>query len=95
MDNSTLVIGHQKPDTDSIASAIGYAALKNELHGGGYIAARAGAINRETEFVLKYFGLEAPKLVEDVHARARDILDGGLLFIRPKATIRQAGLFMR
>lgn len=95
MDNDILVIGHQRPDTDSIASAIGYTALKNKLHNGGYVAGRAGAINRETEFVLKYFDVPAPKLIESVHSRARDILDGGLLFIQPNATIRQAGLFMR
>ena len=35
------VIGHKNPDTDSICSAIAYAELKNLLHGGGYVAARA------------------------------------------------------
>lgn len=95
MDKDILVIGHQKPDTDSIASAIGYAWLKNEIHQGGYRAGRCGPINRETEFVLEYFDLPAPELVEGVHTRARDLLDGGLLYIHPNATIRQAGLFMR
>ncbi|MFA5537241.1 MAG: putative manganese-dependent inorganic diphosphatase [Bacillota bacterium] len=95
MDNNVIIIGHQKPDLDSIASAMGYAALKNKLHNGGFVAARAGAINRETEFVLNYFNLSVPQLVEDLHSRAKDILDGGLLYIQPKATLRQAGLFMR
>lgn len=95
MSKEILVIGHQRPDTDSVASAIGYAFLKNELHQGGYTPGRCGAINRETEFVLKYFDIAVPELVESVHTRARDMLDGGLLYFHPNATIRQAGLFMR
>ena len=46
------VIGHKNPDTDSICSAIAYAELKNLLHGGGYVAARAGQINQETHELL-------------------------------------------
>jgi len=95
MGKETLIIGHQRPDTDSIASALGYAHLKNELHQGGFKPARCGGLNRETEFVLQYFDLPAPELVESVHTRARDMLDGGLLYIHPDATVRQAGLFMR
>lgn len=95
MGKEVLVIGHQRPDTDSIAAAVGYAALKNELHQGGFLAARCGKLNRETEFVLSYFHLSAPLQVEDVRTRVKDVLDGGLLFIRPEATVRQAGIFMR
>ena len=49
------VVGHKNPDTDSICSAIAYAHLKNILNEGEYvyIAGRAGAMNPETEFVLK------------------------------------------
>ena len=51
------VVGHKNPDTDSICSAIAYANLKTILSGGEtpYIAGRAGAMNPETEFVLKKF----------------------------------------
>ncbi|KYH33647.1 putative manganese-dependent inorganic diphosphatase [Neomoorella mulderi] len=95
MGKEILVIGHQRPDTDSIAAAIGYAALKNELHQGGFQAARCGKLNRETEFVLSYFEVTVPPLVDDVRTRVKDVLDGGLLFIHPEATVRQAGIFMR
>lgn len=65
MQNIIYVIGHRSPDTDSICSAIAYAHLKNSL---GYPAvqpARAGEIDAETAFVLKYFGLSIPKLITD------------------------------
>ena len=69
----TMVIGHRNPDTDSICSAICYAGLKHEITGHEYIPARAGQINRETQFVLNYFGVEEPRLVEDVRTQVRDI----------------------
>ncbi|OIQ59015.1 cobalt-dependent inorganic pyrophosphatase [Moorella thermoacetica] len=95
MSKEILVIGHQRPDTDSIAAAIGYAALRNKTDGGGFQAARCGKLNGETEFVLSYFDVPVPPLVNDVRARVKDVLDGGLLFIQPGATVRQAGIFMR
>lgn len=57
-----FVTGHKNPDTDSICSAIGYAALKGE----GYAAGRAGELNPETQFVLEHFGLQAPELLQNV-----------------------------
>ena len=67
------MIGHKNPDTDSICSAIAYAELKNILHGGGYCAARAGQINQETQYVLNFFQVSAPKYVGDVMTDIRDI----------------------
>ena len=69
----TLVIGHRNPDTDSICSAVCYANLKREVKGEEYIPARAGHVNGETRFVLDYFGMEEPALVEDVRTQVRDI----------------------
>lgn len=69
----TTVIGHRNPDTDSICSAICYANLKRALTGGEYVPARAGHVNGETQFVLNYFGVEEPKLVEDVRTQVKDI----------------------
>lgn len=68
------IVGHQNPDTDSICSAIAYAWLKN--HGkleGEYEARRAGNVNRETQFVLDHFGMEAPRLCTDLSPQIKDI----------------------
>ena len=67
------IIGHQNPDTDSICSAIAYAWLKNKLGGATFEARRAGNLNRETAFVLKYFGVRAPRLCTDVSPQIKDI----------------------
>ena len=61
----TYVIGHKNPDTDSICSAIGYAAFKTALTGETYIPRRAGNINPETRFVLEYFNLPEPEFLEN------------------------------
>lgn len=70
--DEVLVIGHKNPDTDSICSAIAYANLKNQ-HENKYKAKRAGAVNKETQFVLDYFGVAAPELVKNVNVQVKDI----------------------
>lgn len=69
----TIVIGHKNPDTDSVCSAICYANLKRIVTGEDYEPRRAGQVNEETQFVLKYFGVEAPELIEHVRTEVRDI----------------------
>ncbi len=69
----TIVIGHKNPDTDSICSAICYAALKQKITGKEYMAGRAGQVNEETQYVLNYFNVEAPQLVESVKTQVKDI----------------------
>lgn len=69
----TLVIGHRNPDTDSICSAICYSRLKHQITGRGYEPCRAGNVNPETQFVLNYFDIEPPRLVENVKTQVKDI----------------------
>ena len=69
----TIVIGHKNPDTDSICSAISYAYLKRKVTGLEFQPGRAGQVNGETQFVLDYFGVEAPKLIEHVKTQVKDI----------------------
>lgn len=73
MTNSIYVIGHKNPDTDSICSAIGYAAYLNQPDPGRYIPARCGEIGAETAYVLSHFGVDVPALVESVEPTVADI----------------------
>ena len=63
------VIGHVNPDTDSIASAMGYAWLLRERDGIDVIAARAGATNPQTNWALKRLELDPPLLLTDASPR--------------------------
>lgn len=67
------VVGHKNPDTDSICSAIAYAALKQKITGNEYEARRAGQINEETAYVLKRFKTEAPSFLENVKLQVKDM----------------------
>ena len=54
------VTGHRNPDTDSIVSAMAYAALRNALGDREFVPARLGHISDETRLVLGRFGFEPP-----------------------------------
>jgi manganese-dependent inorganic pyrophosphatase len=63
------VIGHVNPDTDTIAAALGYAWLLRQRDGRNALAARAGAMNPQTAWVLKTAGLEPPAYLADASPR--------------------------
>ena len=71
---SILVFGHKNPDTDTICSAIAYAELKGKL-GKDVKAVRLGEINEETKFVLDYFKVEKPELIESVSGKEIMLVD--------------------
>src|SRR5690625_1277014 len=64
MDN-IMIFGHKNPDTDSICSTLVYTDLKTQL-GSNVQPARLGELNKETEYVLDYLNLKAPKLIKEV-----------------------------
>ena len=68
-----LVFGHKNPDTDSITSSIVMANFEKKL-GNDAESCRLGNINKETEYVLNYLGVEAPKLIDSVEDGANVIL---------------------
>ncbi len=69
-----FVIGHKNPDTDSICSAIAYADIKNRtMQEKRYIPKRAGQINEETQYVLNYFGVQAPGYIGNIGTQVKDM----------------------
>ena len=70
----TFIFGHTSPDTDTITSSLVMANLERKLGNEGAIACRLGNVNKETEYVLNYLGIEAPELIESVPDGAKVIL---------------------
>ena len=70
----TYVFGHKSPDSDSITSSLVMTNLEHELGNADAKAYRLGNINKETEFILNYLGMEAPELLEGVEDGADVIL---------------------
>lgn len=68
-----FVIGHKNPDTDSICSAIAYAALKNKTDDGVFVPKRAGEVNNETKYVLDFFDVETPEFIGHVGTQVKDV----------------------
>jgi manganese-dependent inorganic pyrophosphatase len=94
LERKIWVLGHRNPDTDSICSAIAYAALKKAL-GKNAVPGRLGTLNRETAYVLDCFGVEAPALVADVYPRVTDMLRREIPDCSPETTLQEAGRLMR
>ena len=68
----TYVIGHKKPDTDSVCASISYSYLKNKL--GWTTEPRVlGNITKETKFALDYFKVEEPKYLNDVKVQIKNM----------------------
>ena len=73
MENKVLIFGHKNPDTDTICSAMAEEIL-NRKNGWDTKAVRLGNVNKETQYVLNYVGLEAPELIEKVEEGQEVIL---------------------
>ena len=69
-----FIFGHKSPDTDTITSSIVMENLEKKMGNTGAKAYRLGKINKETEFILNYFKVEAPELLEKVEEKSNVIL---------------------
>jgi len=89
------VSGHRNPDTDSIASALGYAELKARLDPRHeYVPVRLGECNPQTRWLLERSGATEPRLLPHVLLRARDVMRTELPTARTDEPIRAAGFAM-
>ena len=78
------VVGHKKPDTDSVCSAIALAYLLNEWKKQGCnllkvdeeaTAVIQGEPNAETKFVLEKFGFSVPEIMTDGEGKKIALVD--------------------
>ena len=84
----TLVFGHRNPDTDSVCSAIALSYLKNEL--GENTSPRViGHINKETQFVLNYFGIKEPEYLNNVKVQLRNVHYNKGVKLKETASIKE------
>ena len=72
-ETQTYVVGHTRPDSDSICSAIAYAAFKR-AEGVEATPLIQGPPNAETEFLLEYFDVETP-------AERRSVPEGEVILV--------------
>lgn len=68
-----LVFGHKSPDTDTVTSALVMAEFERKL-GNNARACVLGKLNKETEYVFNYLGIEKPEIMEKVEDEQKIIL---------------------
>ena len=66
MEEKIYIFGHKNPDTDSICSSLVSEILDKKNGWKDTEARRLGNVNKETQYVLDYLGIEAPALLEKV-----------------------------
>jgi manganese-dependent inorganic pyrophosphatase len=89
------VTGHQNPDADSIASAIGYAELKRRLDPRNeYVAVRLGEPNAQTSWLIEKSGAPLPDFLPHVFLRVCDVMRESFPTARHDEPVREVGLLM-
>ncbi|HBA37282.1 MAG TPA: putative manganese-dependent inorganic diphosphatase [Firmicutes bacterium] len=89
----TFVIGHKNPDTDSVTAAISLSYLKNQL---GYDTEPRvlGEINKESKYVLDYFKIKHPKILNDVKVQIKDVPFRRDIMVNENDSIYEAYTYM-
>ncbi|WFA08857.1 putative manganese-dependent inorganic diphosphatase [Tissierella sp. Yu-01] len=73
MSDTIYITGHKNPDSDSICAALAYADFKNGNGDMKAIPIRLGDMNLETKFILDYFDVEEPMLLETLRLSVEDL----------------------
>ncbi len=75
MIDKVFVIGRRNPDTDGIASVIGYAYLKKKItREDKYVPVTAGLLEVRTMKILDFLLIKYPPLMEDLNLHVSDIM---------------------
>lgn len=94
MQNTIYISGHKNPDTDSICAAIAYSEYKRKK-GDHSIPVRLGEINRETQFILKYFDVGVPAFKADIKTQVSDLDFDKISPVSPDISIKTAWSIMQ
>lgn len=98
MEKINYVFGHKNPDTDSVVSAYGLAYLKNLFRKEGepvYIAARAGKLSPQTDFVFKNAGVTPPVYIADLTPKVCYYMSEDFLTIDESQSVQAASFLMQ
>ncbi len=83
------------PNSNSVCSAVGYAALLRAQGQTGAVAASQGPLRRETAYILERFGVEAPILVTDVRPRVADVMTRPAVSVHQDISLYEAGQLLQ
>lgn len=75
MNEQIYIIGHKKPDLDSVVSAYAYKFYKQKLKGLNYIASVCDPVNPLTEWIFSYFKQEIPEKIKSIEDKKVILVD--------------------
>ena len=65
--HTTYIYGHKNPDADAICSSIVLADyLKNTGNNNTLVPCRLGKLNKETQYIINFFNVDSPLLINDL-----------------------------
>ncbi len=91
--NTTYIFGHRNPDTDSVCAAISLAYLKSK-RGMNALPRVLGHINKESQFVLKYFGMKEPEYLNNVKVQLRNVHYNKGVMLKNDASLKEVVDYM-
>ena len=90
MKKTIYIIGHRNPDTDSVVAATAYARLKQLLGHKEYVAARAGHLSPQTEYIFHRFKVPSPQYIPDLLPKTAYYMSGQCETVSENASLWHA-----
>ena len=84
IEEKIYIVGHKKPDLDSIASALGYQTYRNSQGDFNYYAIRCDKISPLTEWVFNKFETRLPEYIPNISGMNIVLVDHTYPESRPK-----------
>ena len=81
-EKTVFIFGHKNPDTDSVVAATAYKKLKELLGHDNYVAARAGNLSPQTDYVFNKFGVKPPEYISELSPKVAFYIDNNFQVAR-------------
>ena len=90
MDKTVFIFGHKNPDTDAIVAAAAYAKLKELLGQKNYVAARAGHLSPQTEYIFNKFKIKPPEYIPELNPKVAFYMSAGCATVNENSSLWEA-----
>ena len=90
MEKTVYIFGHKNPDTDAVVAAAAYAKLKELLGQKNYVAARAGHLNPQTEYIFNKFKIKPPEYIAELNPKTAFYMSAGCATVNENTSLWEA-----
>ena len=90
MEKTVYIFGHKNPDTDAVVAAAAYAKLKELLGQKNCVAARAGHLSPQTEYIFNKFKIKPPEYIAELNPKTAFYMNGGCATVNENTSLWEA-----